>query len=82
MIISYTIQGITLNEDELFKINQYYEAACTAEYIAEKYDLGEDLAMKFGYEVRQKMDKYGYYEEEAIKTVFKEKGIDIKTVED
>ena len=73
MIISYEIKGITLNEDDLFCINQYYEAACTAEYIAENYGLDEELALKLGYEIRMKMDKYGYEEEEAIKVILKEK---------
>ena len=81
MIISYEIKGITLNEDELYCINQYYEAACTDEYIAENYGFDEELALKLGYKIRKKMDKYGYDEEEAIKVVFEEKGIDINTSE-
>lgn len=76
MTISYTIQGITLNEGALYEINKYYEAACTAEYIAENYGLDEELSLKLGYEIRRKMDKYGYSEEEAINIVFMEKGIE------
>ena len=82
MTISYEIKGITLNEDDLYCINQYYEAACTAEYIAENYGFDEELALKLGYEIRKKMDKYGYDEEEAIKVVFKEKGIYVNTSEE
>ena len=74
MKIEYIIKGVTLNEYEMYDIKKYYEAACTAEYIMENYDItDEDEALKLGYEVRRLMDKYGSDEEEAIKQVMSER---------
>lgn len=67
MEIKYEIKGVTLTEWDMYDIKKYYEAACTAEYIMENHDItDEDRALKLGYEVRRLMDKYDYYEEEAI----------------
>ena len=79
MTISYKVKGIMLNEFEMYEIGKYYEAACTAEYIIEKYGIDEELAMEIGYEVRRKMNNHGYYENEAIQVVFTERGIDINS---
>lgn len=71
MVIEYTIKGITLDVSDLIDIDRYYEAACTAEYLLENYEqvATEEQAMELGYEVRRKMDKYGYCEEDAIDAV-------------
>ena len=77
MTISYEIKGVVLNIDDLTKITEYYRIACTAEYLVENYGFDEDVAMQIGYDVRRKMDKHGYDEEEAIKVTLgemKEKG--------
>lgn len=67
MKIEYQTKGVTLDVTDLISIHAYYEAACTAEYILENYpDLTEEQAMKIAYNVRRKMDKYGYSELEAI----------------
>lgn len=72
MEIKYTIKGVTLNVCELQTLHEYYEAACTAEYLMENYGISdENIAMNLGYEVRRLMDKYGYDEEEAINEVLK-----------
>lgn len=74
MVIEYKIQGITLSVSDLIAIDRYYEAACTAEYLLENYEqvTTEELAMELGYEVRRKMNKYGYNEEDAIDEVLAE----------
>ena len=72
MEISYTIKGITLNKNELADIDEYYEAACTAEYIIENHGLDEEKAMQAGYDVRRLMRKYDYTEEDAISEVLAE----------
>ena len=70
MEIKYAIKGITLNSHELTEIHEYYEAACTAEYLMDNYDISdEDTAMHLGYEVRRLMRKYDYDEETAIDEV-------------
>ncbi len=76
MNISLTIKGITLDESDLVAVNNYYEVACTAEYMMENYGIkDEEQAMKLAYEVRHRMDKYGYEETEAIRVVLSEKKI-------
>lgn len=74
MVIEYTIKGITLSVSDLIDIHRYYEAACTAECLLENCEqvTTEEQAMKLGYEVRRKMDKYGYSEEDAIDEVLRE----------
>lgn len=70
MEIKYAIKGITLDVHELMEIHEYYEAACTAEYLMDNYSIAnENKALKLGYDVRRLMDKYGYDEEEAINEV-------------
>ena len=66
MKIAYEIKGVTLDVYDLIKIHEYYEAACTAEYLIDNYDVTEEEAMKLGHEVRILMQKYGYDEETAI----------------
>lgn len=61
----FTYNGLTMTE--MMHIHSYYEAACTAEYVMENYDItDENEALAIGYEVRRLMDKYGYGEEEAV----------------
>lgn len=73
MKIEYKIKGITLDVSDLVLINEYYEAACTAEYLMDNYDIAtEDEAMELGYDVRRLMNKYGYDEQEAIDEVLYE----------
>lgn len=72
MDIKYTINGITLDVNDLMNINEYYEAACTAEYLMDIYDIDdEDDALQLGYDVRRLMNKYDYDEETAIDEVLK-----------
>ena len=83
MTISLTIKGVTLDEGDLVAVNSYYEAACTAEYLLENYGIqNEEQAMDIAYEVRHRMDKYGYEESDAIRVVLKEKKINFKEEED
>ena len=74
MVIEYKIQGITLSVSDLIAIDRYFEAACTAEYLLENYEqvTTEEQAMELGYEVRRKINKYGYSEEDAIDEVLAE----------
>ena len=64
--IEYKIKGVTLNVHDMYNICEYYQAACTAEYIFENYNVTEEEAMNFGIEVRRKMDKNECSEEDAI----------------
>lgn len=66
-----TIKGITLDMSEMSQVNFYYEAACTAEYLLDNYEVSEEKALDYGYEVRRLMNKYGYSEEEAIEELSK-----------
>lgn len=76
MKIEYTIKGITLDVNELSRLHEYYEAACTAEFIMENYKIkDEDKAMEIGYEVRRQMFKYDLMEDEAIDIVLPQYGI-------
>ncbi len=66
----------TLTMSNMCEINQYYEAACTAEFILDNLedfnlplDMTKETALQFGYDVRHQMDKYGYSEEDAISQV-------------
>lgn len=73
LIISYTIKGIELNEDELRELSQYYEAALTSKYLCENYpDVNEDIALELGYEVHRQMRKYDFSESDAINEVLSE----------
>lgn len=73
MKIEYEIKGVTLDENDLVKINEYYTAACSAEYLLENYSQvkTEEQAMRLGFEVRRKMRNHGLTEEEAIDAVLK-----------
>lgn len=75
MKIEYEIKGIILNEWDMYDIKKYYEAACTAEYIMENYDVTEEEAMELGHEVRRLMDKYGGEEDEVVREVMKNRQI-------
>ena len=77
MKFEYKIKGITLNEYDMYDIKKYYEAACSAEYIADNYDVTEKEAMGLGEKVRRFMDRYGGTEEDAIYEVMRcrEKGL-------
>ena len=66
MEFAYKIKGITLNEYDMYDIKNYYEAHCTAEYIADNYDVTDEEAVKLGYEVRRLMNKYGGEEQDVI----------------
>ena len=73
MTIQYKIKGITLDVCDLVRIHEYYQAACTAEYIMDNYNItDEDQAMHIGYMVRELMDDRGYDEEEAIEHIMTE----------
>ena len=72
MKFEYEVKGVTLDIGDLINIHAYYEAACTAEYLMDNYDIAnEDQALKLGYIIREHMDKYGYDEMEAIYEVMK-----------
>ena len=71
MEFKYEIKGITLNECDMYEIKEYYEAHCTAEYIADNYDVTDEDAVRIGYKVRRLMDKYDITEEEAIYEIMK-----------
>ena len=76
MEIKYEIKGVTLNVSDLMELHHYYEAACTAEYLMENYDIpDEDEAMNLGYEVRRLMNKYDYDEETAIDEVMRKENL-------
>ena len=73
MEIKYEIKGITLDVGDLVDIHRYYEAACTAEFVMENYEVSdEDQALQIGYDVRRLMDKYDYSELEAIDKIMEE----------
>ena len=78
MKIQYEVRpGVVLSASELAKCQEYYQAACTAEYIQENFDVdlsGEKEALRLGHAVRQDMDKYGRSEEESIQVVLLNKG--------
>ena len=64
----FTFNGLTM--EEMQRIHEYYEAACTAEYVMENHGIeNEEDAIKIGCEVRRCMNKYGIDEEEAITMV-------------
>lgn len=69
----YKIKGITLTMADMVQINQYYEEACTAEYLYENYEVTEEEAWSYASEIRRLMNKYDYTEDEAIEQVVKAK---------
>lgn len=75
MKIEYQIKGVTLDVHDMIEVSNYFAAACTAELILEEHSdkvTTEDQALDIGYEVRRKMDKYGYDEQEAIERAMDE----------
>ena len=74
MKFQYEIKGITLDVYDLINIHNYYEAACTAEYLMDNYEITDEYkALRFGYEIRRFMDKYGLDEETAIYEVMRKR---------
>lgn len=74
-MFTYNYKGNELDMMEMSRISNFYEAACTAEYLMDNYDVEDkDEALTKGYRVREIMDDYGLNEEEAIKQMFDEKG--------
>lgn len=75
MTKKFNIGGIEieLTLDSASQIHQWYEAACTAGYLMEEYDISEDEAMELGYEVREKMNKYDLDELDAIEECMNER---------
>lgn len=69
MEIKYEIKGVTLDVYDLINIHEYYEAACTAEYLMDNYDLTEEQAMELGARVRRYMDKNNVTEDIAIEEI-------------
>lgn len=69
--IEFEIKGISLDVHDMSKINEYYEAACTGEYIYENYKVSAKRAMKLGYDVRRYMNKYDSSESDAIYEISK-----------
>ena len=66
-LFEYEIKGVKLDIEDMIRIYNYYEAACTAEYVMYNYGINsEEEALKIGYNVRELMDKYGYTENEAL----------------
>lgn len=67
MVIKYEIKGITLNEEDLRKINAYYKDALIAEFLLENYPYinGEEEAMKIAAVAHRLMDKYEFMTEET-----------------
>ena len=73
MEIKYEIKGITLDVCDLVQIHAYYEAACTAEFVMDNYEISdENKALQIGYNVRRLMDDYDYDELEAIDRIMDE----------
>ncbi|MBQ7504687.1 MAG: hypothetical protein IJT79_05150 [Ruminococcus sp.] len=64
----YDINGTRLFVEDLVIINNYYQAACTAEYLIENYPEFDTLekAMSAGYRIRGLMLYHDYSESEAI----------------
>ena len=69
MEIKYEIKGITLDVYDLIKIHEYYQTACTAEYLMDNYKLTEEQAMELGARVRRYMDKNNVTEDIAIEEI-------------
>ena len=69
MEIKYEIKGVTLDVYDLIKIHEYYEAACTAEYLMDNYGLTEEQAMELGARIRRYMDRNNVTEDIAIEEI-------------
>ena len=76
MKFQYTLKDGTTIEDswEMIEIGNYYEAACTGEYIQNEYvpSLSDEEALAIGYEVRRRMNKANWYDGEAEETYIRE----------
>lgn len=82
MLFKYEVKGVELDIHDMIQISEYYEAACTAEWILENYsDLvkSEEEALQIGYEARELMSDWGRCtgqdEEDAIVEILKERGL-------
>ena len=73
MEIKYEIKGITLDVYDLINIHEYYQTACTAEYLMDNYELTEDEAMELGNKIRRHMDKNNVTEDIAIEEIMNER---------
>lgn len=68
---------LNLDDPETLHAHQWYERACTAEYIIENDDYNkllennEDIAFKVACAIRDYMDKHMVTESNAIKAIFK-----------
>lgn len=77
-MFEYNFKGMTLTMSDMCQINEFYEAACTAEYVLDLYTDAvktKEDALEIGYEVRRLMNKYDYDEEEAISEVLAEREV-------
>lgn len=65
-----------IRNPNVIQLHQWYERACTAEYLIEHEEYGpklehnEDIAYKVACDVRDRMDKYDIVESDAIKIIF------------
>ena len=58
---------VELDDIDMSRVHEYYEAQCTADYLRENHeDWDEDKVQSIAWETRQQMFKYDYTEEEAI----------------
>ena len=68
MKFEYSLRnGTKLGIDDMIAIHTEYEAMCTGEYIQDIYSGGkmsDKIALTIGYEVRRRMDKCDYPDEE------------------
>lgn len=62
----YSIKGVDLDVYDMMDIKEYYEAACTAEYLCNNYPIAPSYALELGYKIRQYMSKRCVSEEEAL----------------
>ena len=75
MRFEYEVKGVLLDASDMSIICDYYNAACTANYLMENYEQfynNEDAAMNAGYEVRHLMDKHDIDEHDAIDMMLKD----------
>ena len=72
MKFQYKVKGVILDVYDLININEYYEAACTAEYLMDNYGItNEDKAMRLGSDVRRYMNKNNVTEDVAIEEIMR-----------
>lgn len=60
---------ISLTMEDMMHISKEYAIRSTQEYLVKNYKLDDETARDMAFEVRRKMDKYGFDEEEAIEEV-------------